>query len=129
MKSEEIKELFKQFESIVCEYNKVECWSARELYPLLGYSQWRNFLSITEKAKDACKNAGENIAYHFADVSKMVILGSGAEREVDNISDPLCLLSGSTKWRFSKARNCLCSKLLCNTNAPCRISRATFNRI
>ena len=36
MKSEEIKELFKQFESIVCEYNKVECWSARELYPLLG---------------------------------------------------------------------------------------------
>ena len=39
MKSEEIKELFKQFESIVCEYNKVECWSARELYPLLGYSQ------------------------------------------------------------------------------------------
>ena len=43
MKSEEIKELFKQFESIVCEYNKVECWSARELYPLLGYSQWRNF--------------------------------------------------------------------------------------
>ena len=85
MKSEEIKELFKQFESIVCEYNKVECWSARELYPLLGYSQWRNFLSITEKAKDACKNAGENIAYHFADVSKMVILGSGAEREVDNI--------------------------------------------
>lgn len=46
MKPEEIKELFKQFESIVCEYNKVECWSARELYPLLGYSQWRNFLSI-----------------------------------------------------------------------------------
>lgn len=85
MKSEEIKELFKQFESIVCEYNKVECWSARELYPLLGYSQWRNFLSIIEKVKDACKNAGENIAYHFADVSKMVILGSGAEREVDNI--------------------------------------------
>lgn len=65
MKSEEIKGLFKQFESIVCEYNKVECWSARELYPLLGYSQWRNFLSIIEKAKAACKNAGENITYHF----------------------------------------------------------------
>ena len=48
MKSEEIKELFKRFESIVCEYNGVECWSARELYPLLGYSQWRNFLSIIE---------------------------------------------------------------------------------
>ena len=85
MKSEEIKELFKQFESIVCEYNKVECWSARELYPLLGYSQWRNFLSIIQKAKDTCKNAGENIAYHFADVSKMVSVGSGAEREIDDI--------------------------------------------
>lgn len=89
----EIKELFKPFESIVCEYNKVECWSARELYPLLGYSQWRNFLSIIEKAKDACKNAGENIAYHFADVSKMVVLGSGAEREVDK------QLNGSSKTK------------------------------
>ena len=37
MKTEEIKELFKQFESIVCDYNGVECWSARELYKLLGY--------------------------------------------------------------------------------------------
>lgn len=45
MKTEEIKELFKQFESIVCDYNGVECWSARELYKLLGYVQWRNFMS------------------------------------------------------------------------------------
>lgn len=74
MKSEEIKELFKRFESIVCEYNKVECWSARELYPLLGYSQWRNFLSIIEK---------EDITYHFADVSKMIMLAKSAEREVE----------------------------------------------
>ena len=51
MKTEEIKELFTQFESIVCDYNGVECWSARELYPLLGYVQWRNFLTIIEKKR------------------------------------------------------------------------------
>lgn len=84
MKTEEIKELFTQFESIVCNYNGVECWSARELYPLLGYSQWRNFLPAIEKARIACKNAGEDITYHFADVRKMISLAKGAEREVDN---------------------------------------------
>ena len=85
MKTEEIKDLFKKFEGIVCEYNDVECWSARELHTLLGYIQWRNFLTIIEKAKSACINAGEDITYHFADVSKMVSVGSGAERQVDDI--------------------------------------------
>lgn len=48
---------------------------------LLGYTQWRNFLPAIEKAKSACQNAGEDIAYHFADVRKMVSVGSGAERQ------------------------------------------------
>lgn len=85
MKTEEIKDLFKKFESIVCEYNDVECWSARELYPFLGYSQWRNFEAIIDKAKNACENAGEDMIYHFANVSKMVVLGSGSERQVNDI--------------------------------------------
>lgn len=85
MKTEEIKDLFKKFEGIVCEYNGVECWSARELYQLLGYTKWRNFEAIIGKAKSACANAGEEITYHFADVSKMVSVGSGAEREVNDI--------------------------------------------
>ena len=85
MKTEEIKDLFKKFEDIVCEYNEVECWSARELHILLGYVQWRNFLTIIEKAKSACINAGEDVAYHFADVSKMISLAKGAERQVDDI--------------------------------------------
>ena len=85
MKTEEIKDQFKQFESIVCDYHGVKCWSVRELYSLLGYTQWRNFEAIINKAKAACTNAGEDVAYHFADVSKMVSVGSGAEREIDDI--------------------------------------------
>lgn len=82
MKADEIMELFRQFESIANDYEGVECWSARELSKLLGYTQWRNFENIVEKAKAACRNAGQDVLYHFADVSKMVSLGSGSEREL-----------------------------------------------
>lgn len=84
MKTEDIKALFEQFEAIVCLYDGVECWSARELCPVLGYTQWRNFIPAIEKAKSACESAGESVADHFADVRKMVLLGSGAEREVED---------------------------------------------
>jgi DNA-damage-inducible protein D len=85
MKSEQIKILFEQFEKAAGVIHNVECWSARELQHLLGYTQWRNFEGIIDKAKDACKNVGENISYHFADVSKMVEIGSGAEKEINDI--------------------------------------------
>ena len=55
MKTEEIKDQFKQFESIVCDYHGVKCWSVRELYTLLGYTQWRNFETIINKAKAAAR--------------------------------------------------------------------------
>ena len=84
MKTEDIKALFEQFEAIVCLYDGVECWSARELYPVLGYAQWRNFEQTIDKAKSACEGAGESVADHFADVGKMIELAKGAQREVED---------------------------------------------
>lgn len=73
------------FESIkhINEDNQ-EYWLARELQTILDYSQWRNFKEAIERAKLACKNSGFEPEDHFADVSKMVELGSGAEREIDD---------------------------------------------
>ena len=85
MKSEDIKQLFVQFEQAVCDVNQVECWSAREICPLLGYSQWRNFLNVIDKAKASCQNAGQSLTDHFADVSNTIPLPKGAEKEIDDI--------------------------------------------
>lgn len=85
MKKEDILELFEQFEQAACEVNNVECWSARELQKLLGYSLWQNFSNVINKAKDSCMNVGQSLPDHFIDVNKMVELGSGALRNVDDI--------------------------------------------
>lgn len=82
MKSEEIKNLFDKFESIACEYDGVECWSARELCGLLGYAKWQTFENVLAKAQEACQNAGIKVSDHFTGISKMVPLGSGSEREI-----------------------------------------------
>jgi DNA-damage-inducible protein D len=63
----------------------VEFWLARDLQHLLGYSKWDNFLNVVSKAKTASEVSGHTVADHFADVGKMVDLGSGSQREVDDI--------------------------------------------
>ena len=85
MKAEEIKNLFDSFESIAIEYEGVECWSARELYPLLGYAKWDRFKDVLARAKESCENAGEPVVDHFAGVGKMISLAKGAQREIDDV--------------------------------------------
>jgi DNA-damage-inducible protein D len=63
----------------------VEFWLARDLQHLLGYSEWRNFTAVITKAKTACEVSDHAISDHFVDVNKMVDLGSGGQREVEEI--------------------------------------------
>ena len=86
MKKEFISELFKKFEDACYDYDGVECWSARELQNILGYSQWRNFKNVIEKAEKSCEQAGEETKNHFAEFSKMVEIGSGAQKPVEDIA-------------------------------------------
>ena len=85
MKKEEILALFKSYEDAVCTIDDTECWSARDLQELFGYKLWQNFTNVIAKAKESCTNVGQNVLDHFIDVNKMVELGSGAKREIDDI--------------------------------------------
>ncbi|MBE0661914.1 MAG: DNA damage-inducible protein D [Bacteroidales bacterium] len=85
MKSDEIKNLFAQFEAAASDLEGVECWSARDLQELLGYSKWENFEKVIQKARDACSNAGGVVDYHFPDIRKTIPMPKGAVKEIDDI--------------------------------------------
>lgn len=76
------EELFEKIKHIN-EYNQ-EFWYARELQEVLEYMQWRRFKDVISKAMESCSSSGINVSDHFANVGKMVPLGSGSEREVDD---------------------------------------------
>ncbi|ARB83262.1 MULTISPECIES: DNA damage-inducible protein D [Yersinia] len=62
-----------------------EHWSARDLAPLLDYRDWRNFQNVLSKAAQACETSDQNVSDHFVESTKKVILGSGAQRELDDV--------------------------------------------
>ena len=76
------------FESIkhINDYGQ-EFWYARELQTVLEYKRWDKFQNVIDKAMNACKNSKNSIDDHFSQVGKMVDLGSGAQREIQDYED------------------------------------------
>ena len=86
MKTELVQTLTTTFEAHAQQTESgVEFWLARDIQHLLGYTKWDNFLNVVSKAKTACEVSGHQVTDHFADVGKMVDLGSGSQREVDDL--------------------------------------------
>lgn len=86
MKTEIIQTLTSTFEANAQQTEGgVEYWLARDLQYLLGYDEWRNFNTVISKAKTACEISGHRVADHFVGVNKMVDLGSGSQREIEDI--------------------------------------------
>lgn len=83
MEAEEITELFRRLESTANKCEGVECRSARELPTQLGHAKWERFCDVTDKAKEACLNAGENPEGHFPHAGKMamLVLAPGERRQ------------------------------------------------
>ncbi len=87
MKKEVIVRLHASFEELVQQDNQGgEFWFARDLQSLLGYAKWENFAKVIDKAKTACSSSGYEHLDHFLDVRKMVDLGSGATRAIDDVA-------------------------------------------
>jgi DNA-damage-inducible protein D len=86
MKSDIIVRLTETFEGHAQQTDTgVDYWLARDIQHLLGYAEWRNFSNVLSKAKTACEVAGSVVADHFVEVNKMVELGSGSMREVEDV--------------------------------------------
>ena len=101
MKKELVQSLTANFEAHAQRTETgVEYWLARDLQHLLGYAEWRNFnSSALSKAKTACDVSGHSVADHFVGVNKMVDLGSGSQREIEDImlgsiEEPRCAAIG-----------------------------------
>jgi len=85
MEKMKIARMYKSFNDCMFEQEGVEFWFARDIQELLGYSEWRNFQRVIEKATEACINSDQLPEDHFVDVNKMVDLGSGAKREIKDV--------------------------------------------
>ena len=75
-----------------------EYWSARDLQGLLGYSEWRNFSDAIKRARISCEGSGNKPGYHFGDVNKMIGLGKGGQREIEDVHLSRFAMITSRRW-------------------------------
>jgi DNA-damage-inducible protein D len=88
MKKEIVAKLHSDFEGMMRTEDELgtEFWLARDLQILLGYAKWENFVNVIEKAKTSCNNSNQEGKDHFLDVRKMIEIGKGGQREIDDIA-------------------------------------------
>ena len=84
MQKQTISKLTKNFEDFVHTEDDIEFWYARDLQNLLGYSKWENFSNVLEKANISCNKSGFLTSDHFPGIRKMVQIGSGAKKEIED---------------------------------------------
>lgn len=85
MREEIIVQLNNKFEDAAYKNDSVEYWMARDIQPLLDYEEWRNFLKVIDRAKQACVNSGQNISDHFVDANKTIPMPKGASKVIEDM--------------------------------------------
>ena len=87
MKSSVVAQLHSNFEALVQteEDTGIEFWMARDLQETLGYARWENFAKVIEKARIVCMTSGYDESDHFLDVTKMIEIGKGGQREIEDL--------------------------------------------
>ena len=87
MKSSIVAQLHRDFEALLQteEDTSIEFWMARDLQEILGYARWENFAKVIQKARTACMTSGYDEVDHFLDVTKMIEIGKGGQREIEDM--------------------------------------------
>lgn len=82
MDKKRIEIIKEKFDCVIQKHNAVEFWYARDLMPLLGYERWENFDKAVKRAIESCETSSVAVSDHFREITKMVSLGSGSQREI-----------------------------------------------